>query len=154
MFTINGIHIPANVIIVDPTHANLILWIAFSQGMTATIVAWAKVVSCHDRHLEDDFIPLVVDIFEYLHQQANNFLHQCANMTWLTKCYKGPSFSILHSFYRRKVSVALKRMQAVTIQRNAILVAWKASSRLGGFLCFSPISLCELFCAIGDGFRS
>jgi hypothetical protein len=133
MFTINGIHILANVIIVDPTHANLILWIVFSQGMIATIVTWAKVVSCHNWHLKDDFIPLVVDTFGYLHQQANNFLHQCANMTWLTKCYREPSFSILHSFYRQKVFVALKTMQAVTIQQHAIVVTWKACSRLGVF---------------------
>lgn len=40
-----------------------------------TIVAEAKAVPCHDQHLEDDFIPLVVDIFGYLHQQVDNFLH-------------------------------------------------------------------------------
>ncbi len=80
-----------------------------------TIVIRAKVVPCHNQHLEDDFIPLVVDIFGYLHQQVDNFLHQCANMTWLTKCCKEISLSILHSFYRQKMFVALQKLQAVTI---------------------------------------
>jgi hypothetical protein len=70
------------------------------------IVAHAKVVSYRDRHLEDDFIPLVIKIFGYLHQHANNFLHHCANMTWSTKGFGGPPLSIIRSFYRWKVSMA------------------------------------------------
>jgi hypothetical protein len=49
------------------------------------------------------------------------------------KMFKGPSLSILHSFYRQNLLVALKRMQAITIQWHGIVVARKASSRLGVF---------------------
>jgi hypothetical protein len=36
-------------------------------------------MSYHDRHLEDDFIPLTIKIFGYLDQQADDFLHQCVS---------------------------------------------------------------------------
>jgi hypothetical protein len=64
-----------------------------------TIVAQAKVVSYHDQHLEDDFIPLIMKTFGCLHQEANDFFHRCANMAWLVKGSKGPPLSILRSFY-------------------------------------------------------
>jgi hypothetical protein len=65
---VNGICILANVIITNPTYANLVLRVVFSQGVVATIAAQAKVVSYHDQYLEDDFIPLKVKIFGCLHQ--------------------------------------------------------------------------------------
>jgi hypothetical protein len=46
------------------------------------------------------FIPLAIKIFACLHQQANNFLHQCVNMAWSTKGFGGPYLLILHSFYK------------------------------------------------------
>jgi hypothetical protein len=46
------------------------------------------------------------------------------------KMFKRPSLSILHSFYRRNLVVALKRMQAITIQWHGIVIGGKASSRL------------------------
>jgi hypothetical protein len=68
VFIINGICILVNVIITNPTHANLVLQVVFSQGMDVAIATQAKVVSYHDQHLEDDFIPLIVKIFGCLHQ--------------------------------------------------------------------------------------
>jgi hypothetical protein len=55
-----------------------------------TIATWAKVVSYHDQHLEDDFILLAIEIFGYLHQQIDDFFHQCVNITWLAKGFGGP----------------------------------------------------------------
>ncbi len=46
------------------------------------IVVQEKIVSYCDRHLKDDFIPLVVEIFGCLHQQANDFLHCIDVLTW------------------------------------------------------------------------
>jgi hypothetical protein len=39
-----------------------------------------KIASYCDQYLEDDFIPLIVEIFKYLHQQVEDFLQWCANM--------------------------------------------------------------------------
>jgi hypothetical protein len=65
------------------------------------IATQAKVLSNHDRRLEDDFIyPLAVEIFGCLHQQTYDFLHQCANMVWLGKGFGDPPLSIICSSYR------------------------------------------------------
>jgi hypothetical protein len=65
---------------VDLTHVNLVFQIVSSQKVATTITSQAKVVSYRNQHLENDFIFLIVEIFGYLHQQVNDFLHQCANM--------------------------------------------------------------------------
>jgi hypothetical protein len=96
----NGIHTLANIVIVDLIHVNLISQVAYSWGMIITIATQAKIVSHCDRHLEDDFIPIAIEIFICLYQQADDFLHQCANMTWSAKGFGDPPLSIIHSFYK------------------------------------------------------
>jgi hypothetical protein len=51
------------------------------------------------------------------------------------------------------VSVALQRVQAVTILRQDVVTAEDVSSRLRVFLGFLPISWHNLLRATGDGFR-
>ncbi len=153
MLIANGICTLANIVIVDPTHVNLISQVAYSWGMVITIVIQAEFVSYCDRHPEDDFIPIAIEIFICLYQQVDDFLHQCANMTWSAKGFGGP-LSIICSFYRQRVLVVLQRIQATTILRWAIMAIGETFSKLGVLLGFSPISLHNLFRAIGDGFKS
>jgi hypothetical protein len=150
----NGICTLANIIIVDPTHVNLISQVAYSWGMVITIATQAKFVSHWDRHPKDDFIPIAIEIFICLYQQADDFLHQCANMMWSTIGFGGPPLSIICSFYRQRVLVDLQRIQVTTILRWAIMAIGKTFSKLGVLLGFPPISLHNLSCAIGDGFKS
>jgi hypothetical protein len=96
VFTIYGIRIFANIII----SVCFVSWATSFWGVAMTIATWAKVVSYHDRYLEDDFILLAIKIFGCLHQQVNDFFHQCVNIAWLEKGFGGPSLLILNSFYR------------------------------------------------------
>ncbi len=143
-----------DVIIVDLTCANLISWVVFSQRMVVIIVAKAKVVSYCDQHLEGAFMPFVVEILRCLHQQRNDFLHQCANMAWSTKGFGGPPLSIIHSFCKQKnVSDFSKSLGCHCLMLNNYGNR-KAFSRLGVFPNFPPISLHNLFHATNDEFRS
>jgi hypothetical protein len=65
---VGGIRTLANVVIVDPTHANLVSLNGFSWGMATMIVAHAKFLSYRDHHPKDDFILLAIEIFGYLHR--------------------------------------------------------------------------------------
>jgi hypothetical protein len=57
-----------DIIIDNLTHANLVSRDISSKGIMATmIIVQAKVVSYHNQHLEDDFIPLAIEIFGCLH---------------------------------------------------------------------------------------
>jgi hypothetical protein len=75
-------------------------------------------------------------------------------MAWSMKGHGGPPLPIIHFFYKQKVSLALQRVQATTILHQVIVATKEASSRLGVLPSFSHITLHDLFCAIGDEFRS
>jgi hypothetical protein len=74
-------------------------------------------------------------------------------MASLMKGSKGP-LSILHSFYKQRVSMAFKKIQVVTIFQPVALGVGKAFSKLNVLPNFSPISFNNLFYATNDGFTS
>ncbi len=63
-----------------------------------TIATQVKDGLYHDRFPMDMFFPLAVEVFGCLHQKANIFLNQCANMAWGTKGIGSPPLSILRTF--------------------------------------------------------
>ncbi len=103
----NGIRILVNVVIVNSICTNIILRVASSWGMITMIATQANVVLYCNRHLEDNFILLAIEIFGCLHQHADDFLHQRANMAWLAKGFGDLSLLIIHSFYKHRVLVIL-----------------------------------------------
>jgi hypothetical protein len=74
-------------------------------------------------------------------------------MAWLTKGFGGP-LSILHSFYRQRVSMAFKKIQLATIFQPVVVGAREAFSKFNVFPKISSISLHDLFHATNDGFTS
>jgi hypothetical protein len=70
----------------------------------------------------------VLEIFGFLHHQTNDFLPQCVNMTWNTKIFISP-FSILHSFYKQRMSMALQQAQGTFISKHVLTIG-EGSSRL------------------------
>jgi hypothetical protein len=70
----------------------------------------------------------VLEIFGCLHHQTNDFLPQCVNMTWNIKILKSP-LSILHSFYKQRMSMALQQVQGTSISKHAFTIG-EGSSKL------------------------
>jgi hypothetical protein len=60
----------------------------------------------------------------------------------------------LHSFYRQKVSMALKKIQTATIFQPIVVGVGKVFSKLNVLPKILPISLHGLFHATNDGFTS
>jgi hypothetical protein len=50
-------------------------WVVSSHEVTMTMVAKKRKNFYHDQHLTDAFIPFVIEVFNYMHQQADDFLH-------------------------------------------------------------------------------
>jgi hypothetical protein len=96
-----------DVIIVDPTQANLVSQVVFSHGVTKTMGTQVKEGLYHDCYLVNVFLLLAIEVFRCLHLQSNSFFHRCASMAWTTKGTKGPHLLVLHSFYRQKVWMVL-----------------------------------------------
>jgi hypothetical protein len=104
----NGTHILANVIIFDLICACFVNCL-FSKNDYDNYNSSKNCVILRLTPPKDDFIHLAVKMFGNLHQQANNFLHWCANMAWLMKGTGSSLLLIIHSFYRQRgVSGSLK----------------------------------------------
>jgi len=80
------------------------------QGFVALHATQAKERSYRNQHPIDQFLPLKIDVFGYLHKHADVFLHDCANTIWNLKGIEGPHLSTLVTFLRQKVSITLQRM--------------------------------------------
>ncbi len=63
--------------------------------------------SYHNWHPTDQFLPLAIEVFGYLHKHVDVFLHDYANAIWSLKRTKGPHLS--------KASITLQRMQVSSI---------------------------------------
>ncbi len=85
----DGICTLANVVIVDPTQADLLHWSCTTWGFAAFEVIQAKKKSYHDRHPTYYFLLLAIEVFGCLDKQIDVFLHDCANVVWNFKGLEG-----------------------------------------------------------------
>ncbi len=70
-----------------------------SHGVVMIVVVKAKDSFYQNRFPADMFLLLAIKVFGFLHRQADDFLHQCANIKWGAKVTGDPPFSNLHTFY-------------------------------------------------------
>jgi len=86
--------------------------------MATMIVAQAKVVSYHNRHHEDDFIPLAIEILDvYTSRWMTSFI---VVPTWhgQQRVRVVLLFFIIPSFNKQRVSMAFQRVQALSCNRQ------------------------------------
>jgi hypothetical protein len=98
VLTKDGIRTLVNVVIANPTWADLLPWSCATQGFVTSNATQTKKQSYRDRHLINQFLPLVVEVFGCLHKQADMFLHNCANAIWSLKGLEGPPLPVLVTF--------------------------------------------------------
>jgi len=124
----------------------------FPNGVvSSSVVIQMKEKLYHDRYLMVVFFLLAIEIFGCLHQQADNFFYQCANMVWSTKDTTCLPSLVLCSFYKSRVSIALQRTHATTISKQAITIR-ESSSRLGVLSHLRTLSLVDMLCATSGRF--
>jgi hypothetical protein len=99
VFTKDGIHTLVDVVIVDPTQANLIHQSYTTRRFATFEVVQAKKGNYYDRHPIGQFLPLAIEVFGCLNKQANVFLHDCANAMWNFKRPKCTPLSVLVIFH-------------------------------------------------------
>jgi hypothetical protein len=122
VFTKYGIHTLANVIIVNPTWADLLPRSCTTQGFVTLDAIQAKEKSYHNRHPTNQFFPLAIEVFGCLHKHADVFLHYCANAIWSLKVLEGPHFFTLIIFLCQKNSITLQKMQASSILSRVVVI--------------------------------
>jgi hypothetical protein len=103
VFTKDGIHTLANIVIIDPTRVDLFLQSCTIQGLATFDAAQAKEKNYRELHPTNQFLPLAIKIFSCLHKHVDAFLHDCANAIWSLKGPKGPPLSILVTFLCQRI---------------------------------------------------
>ncbi len=73
VLSIDGVYKLVNVIITNPTWIDLVSWGVLSRGVVATIMTQTKDGFYRDQFLMDIFLPLAIEVFEFLHQQEDGF---------------------------------------------------------------------------------
>ncbi|CAM6113135.1 unnamed protein product [Calypogeia fissa] len=97
------------------------------------------------RHLGDLFYPFAIEVFGALHPGLDRFFRSSAALCVERRPY--PLVSVVTAFLRQRVSVALQRAQAFTIQRRAEAVGFRASRHVP-LLDLSLTFLAELYEAL------
>ncbi len=85
MLTKNDIHTLVDVVILNPTKANLLPRSCTIQGFIVSSAIQVKERNYHNQHPTNQFLPLSNKVFGYLHKHANMFLHNYANAIWNLK---------------------------------------------------------------------
>ncbi len=67
LLSINDVYMLVDVVIIDPTQIDLVLWVAFFHGVVAIVAALAKSDLYYNRILVDMFFPLAIKVFGCLH---------------------------------------------------------------------------------------
>jgi hypothetical protein len=114
MFTKDGIHTLVNIVIANPMWANLLPRTYTIQRFVASNVAQAPKRRYCDQHPINQFLPLVIEVFGYLHKQADVFYTIMPTHLEL-EMPEGLHLSVLVTFLHQKVSVELQRMQTSSI---------------------------------------
>jgi hypothetical protein len=68
VFTKDVICTLANVVIVDPMWGDLLPWSCITQRLAASDVAQAKEKNYCDQHPANQFLPLAIEVYGYLHK--------------------------------------------------------------------------------------
>jgi len=127
VFTKNGICILINVVIANPTQADLFWWSCATWRFIAFKIVQAKKRSYDDWHPTNHFLPLILEAFGCLDKQTNVFLHDCVNVMWNFKGPKGLPIFVLVIFLCKKISITLQKMQASSILNRAVAIGLNTS---------------------------
>jgi hypothetical protein len=127
----NGIFTLANIVITNPMCANLLPRSCTTQRFATSNAFQAKEMNYCNQHPNDQFFPLVIEIFWCLHKHVDVFLHECANVIWSLKRPEGPPLFVLVTFLRQRISITLQRMQTSSILSQVVAICLTTSTPLG-----------------------
>jgi hypothetical protein len=123
-----------------------------TRRVVTMITSQTKVLSYHNWHFENEFIPFAVEIFGCLHKKVDDLFFQCVNMAWLTKGFRGLFLSILCSFYRQKM-LWLFKISKSSNHRYFMMYNCNSKRNLLWVFHSSPYTTCFVLPVMGLGPR-
>ncbi|CAM6102457.1 unnamed protein product [Calypogeia fissa] len=112
-------------VVADPTGASMVSSASHIPGHVTSHAAWLKEEAYAVRHGGDLFYPFAIEVFGALHPALDQFFRSTVALCVELRLY--PLVSVVTAFLRQRVSIALQRAQAFTIQRRAEAVRFRAS---------------------------
>ncbi|CAM6084678.1 unnamed protein product [Calypogeia fissa] len=125
MFSRAGVRALVDVVVANPTGTSMVASATHIPGHAASHVTRLKEEAYAVRYNGDLFYPFAVEVFGVLHSALDRFLRSTKALC--VERWPYPPVSVVTDFLRQRVSVALQRAQAFTIQRRAEAVGFRAS---------------------------
>jgi hypothetical protein len=138
------IHTLSDVVIVNSTQVDLLPQSCTTQRFVTSNATQVKERSYRNQHPINQFLPLAIKVFDYLHKHVDMFLLDYANAIWSLKGSDGFHLSTLITFLCQKVSITLQRMQASCILSQVIIVVDLTTSQLPPLQDTPPITTANL----------
>ena len=98
--------------VANPTRSNLVERTARQIIVAATDVKRRKGTRYRDRAAGTKFVPFALETYGALYDRSDRFLVECATLASRECAESGPSISLLCTWFRQRVSIALQRSLA------------------------------------------
>ena len=110
-----GGHTLVDIVVADPTRRDLVERAARQDLVAATDAERRKESHYRDRAAGTKFVPFALGTYGALSNRSDRFLVECATLASRECARSGPSMSLLCTWFRKIVSIALQRSLAHAI---------------------------------------
>ena len=113
-------HTLVDIVVADPTRRDLVERAARQDLVAATDAERRKETHYRDRAAGTKFVPFALETYGALSDRSDRFLVECATLASRDCAGSGPSISLLCTWFRRRVSIALQRSLAHAIHARTL----------------------------------
>ena len=113
-------HTLVDIVVADPTRRDLVERAFRHDLVAATNAERRKEAHYRDRAARTKFVPFALETYCALSDRSNRFLVECATLASRESLGSGPSISLLCTWFRQRVSIALQRSLAHAIHARTL----------------------------------
>ena len=113
-------HTLVDIVVADPTRQDLVERAARHDLVAATDAERRKETHYRDRAAGTKFVPFALETYGALSDRSDRFLVECATLASRESVGSGPSISLLCTWFRQRVSIALQRSLAHAIHARTL----------------------------------
>ena len=115
-------HTLVDIVVADPTRRDLVERAARQDLVAATDAERRKETHYQDRAARTIFVPFALETYGALSDRSDRFLVECATLASRESAGSGPSVSLLCTWFRQRVSIALQRSLALAIHARTLRI--------------------------------
>ena len=113
-------HTLVDIVVAHPTRRDLVERAARHDLVAATDAERRKETHYRDRGARTKFVPFALETYDALSNKSDRFLVECATLACRECAGSGPSISLLCTWFRQRVLIALQRSLAHAIHARTL----------------------------------